>query len=152
VRVAADSVSSHAAACDFDAAGQRRQVSLHHRQVCERPDERHTVLYADDHGRLSFGDANYRAALTASLVGLPEDFEAMPRRCSRSSMAELAFVMALLVVRFECRCADCFAFGAVRCCRAVCSHVAIGAIEVGEFGREFVTHCKSVGWKIPAGV
>jgi Pyridoxamine 5'-phosphate oxidase like len=60
--------------------------------------------------------------------------------------------MALLAVRFECRRADRFTFGAVRCCRAVCSHVAIGAIEVGEISGEFVTHGKFVGRKIPAGV
>ena len=65
---------------------------------------------------------------------------------------EPAFVMRLVAVRFECGRADCFSIRIVRCSRAVRSHVAIGAIEVGEFGGEFVAHRKFVGRKVPVGV
>jgi hypothetical protein len=59
--------------------------------------------------------------------------------------------MARLVARFECRCADCFTFSAVRCCQAVCLHVAIGAIEVRKIGGGLVTQCQLLGRKTPAG-
>ena len=55
---------------------------------------------------------------------------------------EPAFVMRLVAVRFESDRAYCFASRVVRCSRAVRSRVAIGAIEVGEFGGEFVAHRK----------
>src|SRR5229473_4316281 len=50
------------------------------------------------------------------------------------------------------RCADCISFRAVRRCRVVRSRVAIVAIEIREFGSEFVTQCELVGRKIPAGI
>ena len=82
----------------------------------------------------------------------PEVTPAIPTTPRACSMAELAFVLGLLAVRFECRCADCFSFRAVRCSRAVRSHIAIGAIKVCEFRGKFVTHCKFVGRKVPTGV
>jgi hypothetical protein len=66
----------------------------------------------------------------------------------RDVLFSFSFVMELVAARSERRCAGCFTFGAVRCCRAVRTHVGISAIKVGEF----VTHCKFVGRKIPARV
>jgi hypothetical protein len=64
----------------------------------------------------------------------------------------VALAMGLLSVRFVRRCADYFSFRVVRYHRTVRSRVAIAAIEVCEFGGEFVTHGESVGRKVPAGV
>jgi hypothetical protein len=44
-----------------------------------------------------------------------------------------------------------FTFSALRRCRAVCLHVAIGAIEVRKIGGGLVTQCQFVGRKTPAG-
>jgi CheY-like chemotaxis protein len=71
---------------------------------------------------------------------------------ARDSVAELAFVLGVLTVRFECRSADCFSFRAVRQLRALRSPAAIAAIEVCEIGGELITHRKFVGRKVPAGV
>src|ERR1700674_3763077 len=70
----------------------------------------------------------------------------------RSLNGLLALVPGLLTVRLECRYAYGFSFRAVRYPRAVRSHVAIPAIELGEVAGQFVTHRELVGRRVPAGI
>jgi len=66
--------------------------------------------------------------------------------------AELAFMLGLLAVWFECRHAGGFSFRAVRYLRAVHSRVAIAAIELCEVAGQFATHREFVGRRVPAGI
>jgi hypothetical protein len=64
----------------------------------------------------------------------------------------LAFVLAVLTVRFECRCADCFRFElSANCAALLRSPAAIAAIQVREIGGKFVTHRKFCGSQGPSG-